>query len=311
MNRLAATIAILMLVGCAAPGASATQSPSTQASEPTQTVSVVSAQPSSGTPLADYPILPGVSARALEIYQAGLAKGRDPHVFAKVGNCMTASPDYLAPFSTSTYDLGQYTALQATIDYYQTVTIRQAAGKPLDSFSNPSFAAASGFTSAGPLDQIWADPSFCKQGETPLTCEYRISNPSMALILFGTNDVYYVDAANFDEYMRAIVDESIAQGVLPVLITFPALPDRLDQTLQFNQIVTDIAQEYDLPLVNLYRALKDKPGYGVDPQHFTRLTTPADGCTVCFNATNLESGIVTENLVMLQSLDALRQALSK
>jgi hypothetical protein len=133
----------------------------------------------------------------------------------------------------------------------------------------------------------------------------------MALILFGTNDVYYLDADRFDRYMHQIMDATLEHNVLPVLITFPPLPDRPEETEQFNQIVVRIANEYDVPLINLWAALVDLPDYGVDPEHFTRLTTPADGCIGCFNETNLQSGITTENLILLQSLDLLRQDLSK
>lgn len=255
--------------------------------------------------------MPEISAHAREIFAAGVAQGHNPQVFTKVGNCMTASPDYLAPVTTGKYDLGQYSALQPTIDYYQAAVIREDNGAKLDSFSNPSLAAASGFTAASPLDPIWSNPKFCKSGETPLDCEYRVTNPSMALILFGTNDVQYLEADKFESYMRSITEQTIKASVLPVLITFPPLPDRLDKTEQYNLIVARIATEYDVPLVNLWKALVDKPGYGVNPEHFTKLTTPDDGCAVCFNDTNLKSGITTENLVMLQSLDVLRQDFAK
>ena len=255
--------------------------------------------------------MPEVSAHAKAIVQAGIAAGRNIKVFAKVGNCMTASPDYLAPVTTGKYDLGQYSSLQATIDYYQAVTVREDNGKKLDSFSNVSQAAGQGFTASSPLDPIWADPHYCQSGETPLTCEYRVTNPAISLILFGTNDVQYVDAGKFDSYMRTITQQTIKANILPVLITFPPLPDRLDKTQQYNQIIAQVAAENDVPLVNLWKALLDKPGYGVDPQHFTRLTTPADGCSVCFNDTDLKSGITTENLVMLQALDTLRQQLAQ
>jgi hypothetical protein len=310
-RHLLVAAAILVLTGCstATPSAAPTSKPEPS---PTSAPQVeATAAPANDRALVDYPILPEISAHAKEIYQAGVAQGHNPQVFSKVGNCMTASPDYLAPFSNTKYDLGEYASLQPTIAYFQAVTISEDGGVKLDSFSNPSQAAASGFTAAGPLDPIWSNPKFCQSGETPLACEYRVTNPSMALILFGTNDVQYLEADKFESYMRSITEQTIKANVVPVLITFPPLPDRLDKTEQYNRIVARIAAENDIPLVNLWRALSDMPGYGVNPEHFTKLTTPADGCAVCFNDTNLKSGITTENLVMLQSLDALRQAFTK
>jgi lysophospholipase L1-like esterase len=144
-----------------------------------------------------------------------------------------------------------------------------------------------------------------------LACEYRVSNPSLALVMFGTNDVLYLTEADFEKYMRQIVEQSIDAKVLPVLITFPAVPDHMEQSAAYNQIVARLAAEYDVPLVNLYRSLLDNPGYGVDPSHFTRLSYPADGCAACFTDENLQSGITEENLVILSALDAVWQAVKQ
>jgi hypothetical protein len=86
------------------------------------------------------------------------------------------------------------------IDRFGTETIREVDGNPLDSFSNISIAAGSGCTSAGALDPTWANPAWCEQSESPLACEYRITNPSVALIMFGTNDDRYMD--RYEIYAR-------------------------------------------------------------------------------------------------------------
>jgi hypothetical protein len=261
--------------------------------------------------LHDYPIIPVVSERAREIYRAGQAQGRNPHVFSKVGDCMTVAPDFLTPFSTGSYELGEYGYLQETIDYFTLAPVREVDGQEVDSFSNPSLTAASGFTSAGALDSTWANPEWCQGGESPLLCEYRASNPSLALIMFGTNDVFYVEADRFDLYMRTIVEETIDAGVVPILSTFPPRLDRLEETETFNRIVVRIALDYDVPLVNLWLAMQDVPNYGVAPDEVTRLTLPEDGCAACFTAENLTTGITTHNLITLMALDEVRQALAE
>jgi hypothetical protein len=256
------------------------------------------------------PVLPTVSDHALEIYREALAQGRNPQVFSKVGDCMTASPNFLTPLGTNDYDLGDYTDLQETIDYFGAVTLREIDGNAVNSFSNPGLAAASGCTTAGPLDQTWANPTYCEAGEIPLACEYRLSNPAIALIMFGTNDVYYFDAEKYETYLRSIIEETLEQNVLPVLSTFPNRPDRAEESISYNEIVVRLAIEYDIPLINLWRALHDLPGEGVDQEDVTHLTIPDDGCLACFDDDHLPYGITVHNLTTLQALESLREALA-
>ncbi|MBN1120212.1 MAG: SGNH/GDSL hydrolase family protein [Anaerolineae bacterium] len=259
--------------------------------------------------LESAPILPTVSEHALDIYREALAQGRNPQVFSKVGDCMTASPNFLTPLGTGGYDLGNYADLQETVDTFGAVTVREIEGNPVNSFSNPGLAAASGCTTAGPLDQTWANPTFCEAGEIPLACEYRLSNPAIALIMFGTNDVYYFDAEKYESYLRNIIEETLAQNVLPVLSTFPTRLDRAEESIDYNRIVVRLAAEYDIPLINLWLALSDLPDDGVNTEDVTHLTVPGDGCLACFDDAHLQYGITVHNLTTLTALDALRKAL--
>ena len=79
-----------------------------------------------------------------------------------------------------------------------------------------SQAAAGGFNTASILDSMWANPEFCEAGESPLSCEFRITQPSIALIMFGTNDVFYLDEAQYDYFLRSIIVETIRNGTLPI-----------------------------------------------------------------------------------------------
>src|SRR5262249_52188534 len=151
--------------------------------------------------LTTYPIVPDLTPTALTIYNAGQADGHNAQVFSKVGDCMTAPPYFLVPFGTGNYDLGKDGDLQSVIDYFSAVPAR-SEGLTQNSFDNPGLAALSGFSAASVLDSTWADPQWCQSNESPLSCEYRLSQPAFALIMFGTNDVYALDAANYDFYMR-------------------------------------------------------------------------------------------------------------
>ncbi|MBN1310828.1 MAG: SGNH/GDSL hydrolase family protein [Anaerolineae bacterium] len=261
--------------------------------------------------LHDYPITPMVSLRAHEIYVDGQSRGRNPHVFAKIGDCMTDSPNYLVPFSTGSYDLGDHVHLQETIDWFAAVTVREVDGRPVDSFSTTSMAAGSGFTSSGPLDPIWANPNWCRHGESPLACEYRIVNPSLALIMFGTSDVTSIKIDKFEGYLRTMIEETIDAGIVPILSTFPPRPDYPENSQTYNQIVVQLATDYDIPLVNLWLALQDVPGYGVDPEHPNQLTLPEDGCAACLTNEHMDAGITVHNMTTLLALYEVTQAVTK
>ncbi|MBN1429736.1 MAG: SGNH/GDSL hydrolase family protein [Anaerolineae bacterium] len=260
----------------------------------------------------NFPVIPAISEYAREIFLDGQARGRNAQVFAKVGDCMTDSPNYLIPFSTGQYDLDNQDHLQATIDWFKAVTVRDVDGQPVDSFSTPSMAAGSGFTSAGPLDPTWANPNWCQSGESPLVCEYRITNPSLALIMFGTSDVYSIQPDKFEHYLRTMIEETIDGGIVPILSTFPPRPDYPEDSIIYNEIVVQLAVDYDIPLVNLWLALQDVPGYGVDPEHPNRLTLPEDGCAACFTPDHMDAGITVHNMTTLMVLhEVTKEMLSR
>jgi hypothetical protein len=248
------------------------------------------------------PVLPDVTQAAREIYTRGQAAGRNPHVLSKVGDCMTASPNFLMPFSVpGSYDLGDYASLQSVIDYFGVVTPR--GDDTTDSaLSFPGLATTTGFTTVSVQDSIWADPKVCSANESSLTCEYRVSNPAFALIMFGTNDTTFFEADSFNTYLRQIIDQTIADDIVPVLYTFPERPEFKEKSVLFNQIIVSIAREYDLPLINLYRALEDLPDKGINLADPIHLSSPIDDNAGNFTPENLERGYTLRNLVTLQAL---------
>jgi hypothetical protein len=127
--------------------------------------------------------------------------------------------------------------------------------------------------------------------------------------MFGTNDVYIFEAESFDFYLRTIVLETIQKDIVPVLYTFPNRPEFPEKTILFNQIVIKIAIDYDLPLVNLWLAIKDLPDEGVDPVQPIHLSIPPDQKTGDF-VNNLNYGYTVRNLITLQALDILRTGLA-
>ncbi|NLG96571.1 MAG: hypothetical protein GX491_04340 [Chloroflexi bacterium] len=203
------------------------------------------------------PVIPTLSPRALAILQDGLARGRDSRVFAKIGDCESQTEWFLDPFDhgADSYSLGPYQEeLQPVIDYYQ------------GSFDRNSLAARQGFTAASLLSPIWADQQQCEKNETPLACEYRVSNASVAFIMLGTNDA--VNPKTFEKHMRKVIEYTIEQGVLPVLGT---KADNIEGDHAINATIARLAYEYDIPMWNYWLAVQNLPDRGLqeDGSHLT------------------------------------------
>lgn len=250
--------------------------------------------------LLSIPVLPTLDAAFLRgIFERGQALGNDPHAFTKVGDCNTDTSYFLSGFDQDNYDLGPYDALAPSVDYY--------AG----SWQHISLAGQVGFNALSMLDPMWADPGQCHfaDDEGPLMCEYRVAQPSVALMMFGPNDLINLTEAQYADALRDIIDLSLDQGVIPVLSTFTWHHDQMwFKSLRLNAITVEIAQEYDLPLVNFWRAAQDLPNLGL-VEGYTHLTSANTGrrlFEIRFTGEEATSGYALRNLVTLQVLDLLR-----
>jgi hypothetical protein len=250
--------------------------------------------------LDSYPVVPAISENAKLIYQSALKAGNNPKAFSKLGDCMTENPYFLGPFGAGQFDLGSHASLKGVLDYFDS-----------ESFSRKGYAAAGGFNVAGPLDSTWSDPTVCKGGESPLACEYRTHKPSIALIMFGTNDVSYTEPDAYNYYLRSIISQTLDANVLPVLSTFPTRPENPQKSVLLNQIAIKVAQDYDLPLINLSRALEPLPHHGVDPADTIHLSAPPDKRVDVLTTENLQFGFTVRNLVSLQALEAVLAAVKQ
>jgi hypothetical protein len=242
------------------------------------------------------PIIPTVSDAMREVYKRGLAMGNDPNAFSKVGDCQTNTGFYLVDFDhEGWYSLGsEYAYLQDTIDYYE------------GSYSRTSLAMRDGYNVAAVLTPLRADPKQCEKGENPIQCEFRLHNPSIAIISLETN---FNDrpADDYGKYMRQIIEYSLEQGVVPILAT---KGDNLEGDNSINAEIANIAVEYDIPLWNLWAALQPLPNQGHD-------TDLNDGFHLSFSRNffdqpkNMLSGWPWRNLTALEALDAVRTGLNQ
>ncbi len=233
------------------------------------------------------PVYPaGVSDAMKEVYQRGLAEGNDPTAFSKTGDCQNVLPTFLAPFADTTdYDLGQYGSLQATIDHF--------AG----SFDRLSASTDNGFNVASVLSPLWADKRVCKGGETPLACEERLHNPSIAIINMETW-WQHRPAEEYEAYLSQIVEYWLAQGVVPIVGT---KADNLEGDNGINAAIVRVADKYQIPLWNFWLAVQSIPDHGLSEDGF-HLTFARS----FFNdPQRMEAAWPVRNLTALEALDAV------
>jgi Tol biopolymer transport system component len=231
-----------------------------------------------------WPYVPAISARAIEIYKKGLAMGNDPHSFSIAGDCQSIVGAFLDEYDNPYgYNLDPaYNYLRDTVDYFK------------GSFGRDDVTRRGCFTAATILSPLLADQKVCKPGESPLTCEFRIHNPSILLITLEVGNPQI--AAHYEMYLRQIIDKSIARGVLPVLATKADVAELGNGVHVMNPIIAKLAYEYDLPLWNWWRSAQPLDNHGIDA---TR-----DGFHITKDAQRLKS------FVALQTLDAIRRAVA-
>ncbi len=246
-------------------------------------------------------ISPAVRSAMRAVYQRGLARGNNPHVFSRIGDCLVGHVWFLFPFGTGQgYDLGDYGYLQAVINHFM------ASPRPgvANSFVSIGQASRSAFTSGSVLDPAWADPILCHPDESPLLCEFRTARPSVAFVMFGVVDVAAMSADDFRRILPKIIEQTLSNGVIPIMSTAPENPAFAAKARQFNQIVISVAQRYRVPLINLQDALVDLPNHGLDPDGI-HLTPGAGYVGGSFARPKLQEGFTLWNLLALQSLDTV------
>lgn len=261
---------------------------------PTPTVQAVSATARHPLKKDDWkklPIIPDVSDHVLDIYQTALAAGNNPQAFSKIGDCGSTPAWFLGDFDRGPnfYDLGQYTSLTRVIQEYQ------------GSFSRTSLAARSGFNASSLFSPIWSDRTYCQANENPLACEYRVHKPVIAFIMLGSNDIWHPD--EFEPQMRKIIEYSIEVGVIPIIST---KADNEEGDFSINETMARLAWEYDIPLLNYWRAVQDLPAKGLqeDKVHLTW------GRNFFNDPEAMAKAWPVRNLTALQALDAVWQKLS-
>ncbi len=200
----------------------------------------------------DWPIIPEATNRSREIFEIGRTKGVNPNAFSKIGDCQNVKESFMG-----IYDTGRFFLLDSQKGWQQTVD--QFKGY----FNRDSLAFGQGLNVAAALSALHADPNNCQSGENPIQCELRVINPAYAFIRF---ERWYPDITppeTYEKYLRQIIDQVIEHGTVPILMT---KADNVEGGQQINQIIANLAYEYDIPLYNWWKAAQALPNKGLDPE---------------------------------------------
>ena len=210
----------------------------------------------------ELPIFPeSISDKMREVYEKGLEMGNDPQSFIRVGDCNSKNPDFLAGFDGK-YNLGEYTYLQPTIDYFK------------GSFGRYNQTANPGNTTSRVVVSFWNNGD-CLANEPMLECQFRLDNPSIAFISLGTIDAKYdyKYPTSFERNLRRIIEKTLENGIIPILVT---KADNLEGDYSINATIARLALEYEVPLWNFWRSTQALEHVGLlpDMEHLNFLAGP-------------------------------------
>ncbi len=222
---------------------------------------------------------------ARETFARGQEKGRNPRAFTTAGDSTTEIPFFLGRFDDGPYNLGEFAYLQPVIDFFH------------GSFNHDSVSVRVGLHAWTLFDPTWADKTRCLSNEASLPCEIRLHNPSIILFRLGSNDTGV--PALFDENIRLAVEYALEQGVIPVIGT---KADRGEGSDQNNQLLRQIAADYDLLLWDYDRVADTLPGRGLDADQVHMTTFYAHDYSL---PEAFQRGHAVHNLTALMVLDTI------
>jgi len=197
----------------------------------------------------NWQVVPDFSPNARQILIRAMQNSDiDIHSFSKVGDCQMTCGTFLGGYVRNQYRIPS--GFEATVVWFSESMIRDGVtsygGLGVNSILNPMFAYAAGYKE-------------CDPKETPLSCELRITRPAVVVIGLGTNWKPYAETS-FEEHLRRVVDQVLASGALPILST---KADNVELDWKLNLAIAKIAYDYDIPLVNVWRAVQDLPNRGL------------------------------------------------
>ncbi|HEY3492403.1 MAG TPA: SGNH/GDSL hydrolase family protein, partial [Solirubrobacterales bacterium] len=263
------------------------------------------------------PVLgPVVSGHLEKVAGRGERLGNRPGVFAKIGDSITASPSFLQALACGRPRLGAWGGLRGTVEFFGATSVppgsEEARCAVSNSYSRLGIAAVGGWRAA---DALLPRESFPECASLPaVSCELQVLRPSVALIMFGTNDLKDFTAVRFRRDLARVVRLVSGAGTIPVISTIPprARQPFSQRVARFNAEIAALAENRALPLWNFWREMVEpgvpRQGLSADGVHPSVLCPP---CTaIDFRPAGLRQGYALRNLGALRVLDRLRRRVS-
>lgn len=278
----------------------------------------VFSQESSAAEWEELPVVPTLGPAIVghldRIAERGALVGNRPGVFAKIGDSITASPSFLQALACRSPQLGEWGALRETVEFFGTSSVppgsEEAQCAVSDSYSRVGVAAVPGWRAVDALSRLEASPECL---DLPaVSCELQLTHPSVALIMFGTNDLTDFSAVQFRRDLARVARLVAGAGTIPVISTIPPRPrwPFSRRVARFNAEIAALAENRALPLWNYWRQMVEpgvlNQGLGDDGVHPSALCPPCTG--IDFRPAGLRQGYALRNLGALRVLDRLRRS---
>lgn len=256
---------------------------------------------------------PVVTSHLEKVAGRGEQLGNHPGVVAKIGDSITASPAFLQALACSPPQLGQWDELRGTLGFFGRTPVprglEEAQCAVSNSYSRLGVAAVGGWRAADAFLPRESLPE-C-QGMPTVSCELQLIRPSVALIMFGTNDLEDLTATEFRLDLARVARLVSSAGTIPVISTIPprARQPFSQRVARFNAEIAALAENRALPLWNYWRQMVapgvPRAGLSRDGIHPSILCPP---CTaIDFRPVGLRQGYALRNLGALLVLDRLRR----
>jgi hypothetical protein len=272
---------------------------------------------SSAAEWEELPVVPAlgpvVAGHIEKVAARGAQVGNRPGVFAKIGDSITASPSFLQALACRSPQPGEWGELLGTVEFFGEDSVppgSEEAQCPItNSYSRVGVAAVPGWRAVDALSRLESSPECL---DLPaVSCELQLIRPSVALIMFGTNDLEDFTAVQFRRDLARVARLVAGAGTIPVISTIPprARWPFFQRVARFNAEIAALAENRALPLWNYWRQMVEpgvpNQGLGEDGVHPSALCPP---CTaIDFRPPGLRQGYALRNLGALRVLDRLRR----
>jgi PKD repeat protein len=218
-----------------------------QAVSDTQQVEVTALQPTTEAPdetesiVDTTPIQPNIDALASRLGNINIGE-RSTDVLTVIGD-NSFKDGFLRPFGRGNYEIGgQFEYLVPHVDAY-----RAGGSLEADWLIDNDLNVA----------KLLEFPQDCNN-ETRIVCELNRSGASIAIFTVGLKDAQdSTDLELFRTSYAEVLQQTIDTGVIPVVLTIYPRPDFRDQILAINEVIIQVAEEKEIPVVNVWRMFNE------------------------------------------------------